>query len=83
MTEPLRPRSQPHIRDRADGCPGHYCIARRCPRGNWMEFWTETRQNKHLWTSAGTVYHNLEQAYQALTKAQRTGNTPTTQDPTP
>ena len=87
MTEPLRTRSQPHILSLVDGRQGHYdssltpryCIARRCPRGDWPEFWTRTRQSKYFWSNsllAGTIYHNLEEAYQALTKAQRTGNTP-------
>ena len=77
MTEPLRPRSHPHILDRADDCPGHYYITRRCPRGDWPEFWVKTSQNKYFWASSGaTIYPNLEEAYQALTKAQRTGNTP-------
>lgn len=41
----------PHLRNRADGVNGHYCISRKSPRGNFYEFW-----NNGEWTSAGQVF---------------------------
>lgn len=41
----------PHLRNRADGVNGHYCIGRKSPRGNFYEFW-----NNGEWTSAGQVF---------------------------
>jgi len=43
---------KPYLSNRADGVDGHYCIARKSPRGEFFEFWDFELKK---WCSAGSV----------------------------
>lgn len=43
---------EPHLKNRADGVDGHYCIGRQTKQG-YFEFWSKESKK---WCSAGTVF---------------------------